>query len=112
MQYIDVQHNIDTAPLSLFHYKVLFWCFLIIVIDGYDIAIAGAALPSIMADMGVTAATAGFMASSAMFGMMFGAISCGVLSEKIGRVKTIQYFTLYCWSRYRWCTSEYHRAND
>lgn len=89
MQYIDVQHNIDTAPLSLFHYKVLFWCFLIIVIDGYDIAIAGAALPSIMADMGVTAATAGFMASSAMFGMMFGAISCGVLSEKIGRVKTI-----------------------
>ncbi|EPF75567.1 MFS transporter [Acinetobacter rudis] len=89
MQYIDVQQNIDSAPLSLFHYKVLFWCFLIIVIDGYDIAIAGAALPSIMSDMGVTAATAGFMASSAMFGMMFGAISGGILSEKIGRVKTI-----------------------
>lgn len=89
MQYIDVQHNIDTARLSIFHYKVLFWCFLIIVIDGYDIAIAGAALPSIMSEMGVTAATAGFMASSALFGMMFGAISGGVLSEKIGRVKTI-----------------------
>lgn len=85
MQYIDVQKTIDEAKFNSFHFKVLIWCFLIIIIDGYDIAVAGAAIPSIMEEMGVTASTAGFMASSALFGMMFGAIFFGTLSEKIGR---------------------------
>lgn len=85
MQYIDAQKTIDEAKFNPFHFKVLIWCFLIIVIDGYDIAVAGAAIPSIMEEMGVTASTAGFMASSALFGMMFGAIFFGTLSEKIGR---------------------------
>lgn len=52
-------------------------------------AVAGAALPAIMKEMGVEAATAGFMASSALFGMMFGAIFLGALSDKIGRRWTI-----------------------
>src|SRR5438552_18156168 len=38
-----------------------------------------------MKAMGVDAATAGFMASSALFGMMFGAIILGTLADKIGR---------------------------
>lgn len=85
MQYIDVQKTINNAKFNPFHLKVLLWCFLIIIIDGYDIAVSGAAIPSIMEEMGVTASTAGFMASSALFGMMFGAIFFGTLSEKIGR---------------------------
>lgn len=89
MQYIDVHKVADESKLNKFHFKVLLWCFLIIIIDGYDIAVAGAALPSIMTDMGVTASTAGFMASSALFGMMFGAIFLGTLSDKIGRKLTI-----------------------
>ena len=32
---------------------VLFWCALIIIFDGYDLAVAGIALPSIMKEMGV-----------------------------------------------------------
>jgi AAHS family benzoate transporter-like MFS transporter len=39
--------------------------------------------------MGVTASTAGFMASSALFGMMFGAVFLGALSDRIGRRWTI-----------------------
>jgi len=68
---------------------VLLWCLLIIVIDGYDIAVAGTALPSIMKEMNVTASTAGFMASSALFGMMFGAMLLGTLADRIGRRWTI-----------------------
>lgn len=89
MQYVDVHQVADNAKFNKFHAKVLAWCFLIIIIDGYDIAVAGAALPSIMSDMGVDASTAGFMASSALFGMMFGAIFLGSISEKIGRKLTI-----------------------
>jgi len=86
---IDVHQLADEARFNRFHLKVLLWCLAIIIIDGYDIAVAGAALPSIMKQMGVDASTAGFMASSALFGMMFGAIGLGTLSDRIGRRWTI-----------------------
>ncbi len=89
MQRIDVLKLADEASFNGFHAKVLAWCLLVIVIDGYDIAVAGAALPSIMKEMGVDASTAGFMASSALFGMMFGAMFLGALSDRIGRRWTI-----------------------
>ncbi len=89
MHRIDVHKLADEATFNRFHVKVLAWCLLIIIIDGYDIAVTGTALPSIMKEMGVTAATAGFMASSALFGMMFGAVFLGALSDKIGRRWTI-----------------------
>ena len=84
-QRIDVHKVADQATFSGFHAKILFWCLLIVILDGYDIAVAGTALPAIMEQMGVTASTAGFMASSALFGMMFGAVILGAISEKIGR---------------------------
>ncbi len=89
MQRYDVHKIADEAKFNGFHGKVLAWCLLIIIIDGYDIAVAGTALPSIMKEMGVSAATAGFMASSALFGMMFGAIVFGTMSDRIGRKLTI-----------------------
>ncbi len=89
MHRIDVHKLADEATFNRFHAKVLAWCLLIIIIDGYDIAVTGTALPSIMKEMGVTASTAGFMASSALFGMMFGAVFLGALSDKIGRRWTI-----------------------
>jgi len=89
MHRIDVHKLADEAKFNRFHAVVLLWCVLIIIIDGYDIAVAGVALPSIMKDMGVNASTAGFMAGSALFGMMFGAIFLGALADKIGRRWTI-----------------------
>ena len=42
----------DDARFNRFHAKVLLWCLLILIIDGYDIAVMGIALPSIMQQMG------------------------------------------------------------
>jgi AAHS family benzoate transporter-like MFS transporter len=47
--------------------------------------VAGIALPSIMKEMGVTAQSAGFMVSSALFGMMFGAVFLSTVADRIGR---------------------------
>ncbi len=85
MAQIDIHHIADHAKFNGFHGVILFWCALIIIFDGYDLAVAGIALPSIMKEMGVTPATAGFMVSSALFGMMFGAIFLGTIADKIGR---------------------------
>ncbi|NDZ18951.1 MFS transporter [Variovorax sp. WS11] len=89
MKRIDVHRLADEARFNGFHTRVLFWGLLILIFDGYDLAVVGAALPSIMKDMGVSAGSAGFMASSALFGMMFGAIVFGTLADKIGRILTV-----------------------
>ncbi|WP_374241824.1 MFS transporter [Zoogloea sp.] len=85
MAKIDVHEIADHAKFNGFHGMVLFWCAIIIIFDGYDLAVAGIALPSIMKEMGVTPATAGYMVSSALFGMMFGAMFLGTIADKIGR---------------------------
>jgi AAHS family benzoate transporter-like MFS transporter len=89
MRHIDIHKTADAAKFNGFHASLLLWCALIIICDGYDLAVAGIALPSIMKDMGVTAQNAGFMVSSALFGMMFGAIFLGTLADRIGRRWTI-----------------------
>ncbi len=89
MRQIDVHQLADEARFNRFHGLVLFWCALIIIFDGYDLAVVGIALPSIMKDLGVDPTRAGFMVSSALFGMVFGAIFLGTVADKIGRRKTM-----------------------
>lgn len=89
MRQIDVHKLADEARFNRFHGLVLFWCALIIIFDGYDLAVVGIALPSIMKDLGVDPTRAGFMISSALFGMVFGAIFLGTVADKIGRRKAI-----------------------
>ncbi|MDM0115201.1 MFS transporter [Variovorax sp. J22R133] len=89
MRHIDLHKLSDEARFNRFHAGVLFWCALIIIFDGYDLAVAGIALPSIMKEMGVSPTNAGFMVSSALFGMMFGAIFLGTIADKIGRRRAI-----------------------
>jgi len=85
MQTVNMQKLIDESKFNGYHAMILAWCFLVLVLDGYDLAVVGAALPLIMKEMGVTATTAGFMASSALFGMMLGAMFFGTLADKVGR---------------------------
>ena len=85
MRRIDVQRLADEARFNRFHLGVLCWCALIIIFDGYDLAVVGIALPSIMKDLGVDPAQAGLMVSSALFGMVFGAIFMGTIADRIGR---------------------------
>ena len=71
---LNVNKVIDDAKFAPFHWKVLFWCLLIIIFDGYDLIIYGVALPLLMEEWSLTAVQAGFLASAALFGMMFGAM--------------------------------------
>ncbi len=89
MRDIPLHQLADQAKFGPLHRLVLFWCSLIIIFDGYDLAVAGIALPSIMKEMGVSPTNAGFMVSSALFGMMFGAIFLGTIADRIGRRRAI-----------------------
>ncbi|WP_257220762.1 MULTISPECIES: MFS transporter [unclassified Pseudomonas] len=91
MNTINLHAVAATSTFNRFHAQTLAWCVLISVIDGYDLAITGAALPAIMNDMSVDAKMAGFMASSALFGTMLGAIFLGASADRIGRPKVIAF---------------------
>ena len=45
MDRIDVLKLADEANFTRFHALVLFWGLLILIFDGYDLAVVGAALP-------------------------------------------------------------------
>ncbi|KMU98435.1 major facilitator transporter [Acinetobacter sp. VT 511] len=89
MNTVNVNEVIDKAKFTLFHFNVVFWCLLIILFDGYDLAINGVALPLLMQQWSLSAVQAGMLASTALAGMMFGAMMFGTLADKIGRKKVI-----------------------
>ncbi|MBP8025171.1 MAG: aromatic acid/H+ symport family MFS transporter, partial [Neisseria sp.] len=80
---------IDKAKISPFHWRILFWCTLIIIFDGYDLVIYGVVLPILMQQWQLDPVTAGALGSTALFGMMIGAMLLGTLSDRFGRKKMI-----------------------
>lgn len=89
MSTVDVNRVIDHARFNRFHWNVLFWCTLIIIFDGYDLVIYGVVLPLLMDQWHLSPMAAGALGSAALFGMMFGAMGFGMLSDKWGRKKVI-----------------------
>ena len=89
MRNINAAALLDGARFNAFHARVLFWCALIIIFDGYDLVIYGVVLPSLMAEWNLSALQAGALGSCALVGMMLGALFFGSLSDRIGRRKTI-----------------------
>lgn len=83
MQSVNANEIIDHAQLKSIHWRVILLSALIIIFDGYDLVIYGVALPKLMADWQIDTITAGFLGSIALFGMMFGAIIFGSLSDKL-----------------------------
>lgn len=92
---INVNEVIDKATFKPFHWQVLFWCLLVIIFDGYDLVIYGVALPLLMEQWSLTPVQAGMLASSALVGMMFGAMIFGSLADKFGRKKIIMVCTAF-----------------
>ncbi|GLC91319.1 MFS transporter [Cupriavidus sp. TA19] len=89
MRNIDILKFAESSRFSSLHGVVLAWCALVIIFDGYDLAVAGLALPYIMKDFNVGATHAGMMVSAALFGAMCGAVFLGTLADRIGRRRAI-----------------------
>ncbi|HBW1604117.1 TPA: MFS transporter [Klebsiella pneumoniae] len=86
---IDVREWLDKQPLGRYQYYVLLLGFLIIFIDGYDTAVMGFIIPSLVHQWQLTPAQAGMILGSAMTGVALGALIAGNLADRYGRKKVL-----------------------
>ena len=82
---IDVTRFIDEQPVSRLQLQVALLCGIIVFVDGYDAQAMGYVAPALIADLGITRAVLGPVISAGLVGMMFGALVCGPLADRIGR---------------------------
>ena len=86
---VDVKDWIDSRPISRYQWMILVLCFLIVLFDGFDVAVMGFVAPSVMEDWGISRASFGPVMSAGMIGLAIGAITAGPYADRLGRRKIL-----------------------
>jgi len=83
---VAVSRLLDERGLSSFHYSLIFWCVLLSLIDGYDIAAIAFAAPHLMRDWHLADRSAlGPVLSASLVGILFGSALFGWIGDRWGR---------------------------
>ena len=77
---VDIQAFIDARPVSPLQKQLLFLCFVVIAIDGFDTAIIGFIAPAVRAEWGLAVTQLGPLFAAGLFGLMIGAFVVGPLA--------------------------------
>lgn len=91
---LNIQTLIDENRMSPFQYTVLFLCFAVLVLDGFDTAAIGYVAPALVAEWGTTRAALAPVLGAALFGLAFGAMAAGPGADRFGRKPVILISTL------------------
>jgi AAHS family 4-hydroxybenzoate transporter-like MFS transporter len=91
---LDIEAFIDRTTFSPFQWLLLLLCFLVIFMDGYDMAAIAYVAPSLLDDWGLQKAELGPAMSAALFGLAFGSLLSGPLADRIGRKPAVIYSVL------------------
>ncbi|AHL76895.1 4-hydroxybenzoate transporter [Stutzerimonas stutzeri] len=85
---VDIKTWIDDRPISGYQWLILGLCFLIVVFDGFDVAVMGFIAPSLMQEWDLSRAAFGPVMSAGMVGLAIGALAAGPYADRFGR-KTV-----------------------
>ncbi|GAI03212.1 unnamed protein product, partial [marine sediment metagenome] len=88
---LDVRQLIDQQPIGRYQKWVVFLGFLIIALDGLDVAIIGFIAPQLKSDWGLGAQSLGPVLSAALIGLALGALIAGPLADRYGRKAVLRY---------------------
>lgn len=80
---------LNSSKSSGFHKLLLGVCTFIIIFSGYELSVFGAIVPVVIRQWGISPTEVGFIGSSAMFGMMFGAIVLSGMADRFGVKKML-----------------------
>lgn len=89
MEKVNPAAVIQQAKFNKFHLGLAAISFLLIVFDGYDVAIYGTITPTLMEQWHMDAVQAGAIGSAGLFGMLIGAVTFGALADKLGRRRIV-----------------------
>lgn len=88
-------HSYDIVALTeeqkpgRFAWGLLFWCFLIMLMDGYDQTAVSFAAPAMIKDWHVSRAAFGPVFGAGLFGTLIGSFVFGYLGDRLGRKKAL-----------------------
>lgn len=80
---------IDELGVSKFTWRIFLLCGLALLFDGFDNMIVSYTMPQISKEWALTKLQTGSLASWSFLGLMVGAMCAGILSDRIGRKKTL-----------------------
>lgn len=100
---LDVQTFLNEKRFSGFQWLIFTLCFIIVLLDGFDTAAIGFIAPSLLNEWQVGKPALGPVLSAALFGLAFGALAAGPLSDRLGRrrllIMSVAVFGVAClWS--------------
>ena len=79
----------EQSKLKAFHIVLVFWLFVILMFEGYDVVIYGATIPFLKESWGISDIVAGSIGSYTTIGTAAGAILFGLYSDRFGRKRII-----------------------
>ncbi|GEM_PF-723515 len=85
----DVREEIESAPISSFHWKLGTLIGIIMFFDGYELFNAGYAIPLILKAWRPSPSAIGVMLSSGIVGLSIGSLLQGWLADRLGRRKVM-----------------------
>ncbi len=81
----DISAFIDQRPVGVYQIRILAACFIIMLLDGFDMQVIGLALPALARDWGLSPRDFGLALTAGPVGMLIGAALLGPLADRYGR---------------------------
>lgn len=88
-QIINISQVIEERKNKGFVVNLLFWTFLLMILEGYDIGSISFAAPLLMKQWHIAPGPFGVVFSAGTFGLMIGGFIFGYLGDRLGRKKSI-----------------------
>lgn len=88
-QTIAIDNLVDEQKFGRFNINVLFWSFLAMFADGFDISALSFAAPELVREWHLDSASLGPAFSASLFGILFGAPLLGYFGDRYGRKAAI-----------------------
>ncbi|GAB6156595.1 MFS transporter [Desulfosporosinus burensis] len=90
-----ISEIIDSLGVSKYTFTVYLLVGLALLFDGYDYMIVAYTMPQMAKEWALTKVQTGSLASWSLLGLMIGGIFSGVISDRIGRKKTLAFFVAF-----------------
>jgi len=85
----SISEVMDSFGVNKFTWKIFFLLGFAMVFDGYDYMIVSYTMPQIAQEWGLSAVAKGSLSSWSLIGLVLGGAISGIISDKIGRRKTL-----------------------